>query len=113
MTNIFHDLGASGVVIEDPVLFNSYSSSGQWDYCELPEEKDVETVTVKAYLPVYERLEEKMRIFKEKVNGLISHNLKKGNGTIQRCKVHEDDWANYWKEYFHPTKVSEKIVIKP
>ena len=25
----------------------------------------------------------------------------------------EEDWANNWKKYFHPTKVGEKILIKP
>lgn len=113
VANIFHDLGASGVVIEDPVLINSYRSLGQWDYCELPEEDDVETVTIKAYLPVDENLDEKLRIFEESVNILQSHNINKGRGTIKYNEVQEADWANSWKEHFHPVKTGETIVIKP
>lgn len=113
VANIFHDLGASGVVIEDPVLINSYRSSGQWDYCELPEEYDIETVTIKAYLPVDENLDEKMRVFEESVNALYSHNINKGRGTIKYNEVQEADWANSWKEHFHPVKTGDTIVIKP
>ena len=42
VANIFHDLGASGVVIEDPELINSYRRSGTWEYCDIPEEEDTE-----------------------------------------------------------------------
>lgn len=27
--------------------------------------------------------------------------------------MHEEDWANNWKKYYKPTKVGEKIVVKP
>ena len=113
VANIFHHLGASGVVIEDPELINSYRRSGTWDYCELPEQEDVETVVVKAYLPVDEELEEKLRSFERLVNELAQHNLDKGRGTIAYKEIQEEDWATSWKEYFHPVKIGEKIVIKP
>jgi len=113
IADIFHDLGASGVVIEDPELVNSYRRSGTWDYCDIPEETDVETVTVKAYLPVDEHLEEKLRIFEERVNELVKHNLDKGRGDIKWQEIYEEDWASSWKDYFHPVRVGEKVVIKP
>ena len=31
IAEIFRDLGASGVVIEDPELVNDYITSGKWD----------------------------------------------------------------------------------
>ena len=113
VANIFHDLGASGVVIEDPELINSYRRSGTWDYCELPEQEDVETVVVKAYLPVDEELEEKLRCFERRVNELAQHNLDKGRGTIAYKEIQEEDWATSWKQYFHPVKIGQRIVIKP
>ena len=36
VAEIFHDVGASGVVIEDPELLNSYIDSGLFDYSALP-----------------------------------------------------------------------------
>jgi len=56
IAEIFHDLGASGVVIEDPKLVNTYRSSGIWDYTDIPEAVNTEVVTVKAYLPADEGL---------------------------------------------------------
>lgn len=113
VANIFHDLGASGVIIEDPVLINAYRSSGTWDYCDLPEPADIEVVTVKAYLPVDDQLDDKLGLFEQKVNDLEQHNLNKGCGLINWVEVQDEDWASAWKEYFHPVKVSEHIVIKP
>ncbi len=113
VANIFHDLGASGVIIEDPVLINAYRSSGTWDYCDLPEPADIEVVTVKAYLPVDDQLDDKLGLFEKKVNDLEQHNLNKGCGLINWVEVQDEDWASAWKEYFHPVKVSEHIVIKP
>ncbi|GBG56378.1 ribosomal protein L11 methyltransferase [Sporomusaceae bacterium FL31] len=113
IADIFHELGSSGVVIEDPELVNSYRRSGTWDYCDIPEETDVEVVTVKAYLLVDEQLEEKMRIFEERVNELINHNLDKGQGNIKYQEINEEDWASSWKDYFHPIRVGEHVVIKP
>lgn len=113
VANIFHDLGASGVVIEDPALINYYRQQGNWDYCDIPEETDTETVTVKAYLPVDEELNDKLRLFEERVNELIQHNLDKGCGTINCREIHEEDWASSWKEYFHPVRIGERIVVKP
>ncbi|SDF05853.1 50S ribosomal protein L11 methyltransferase [Sporomusa acidovorans] len=113
IANIFHDLGASGVVIEDPELINTYRRSGSWDYCDIPEELETEVVTVKAYLPVDEFLDDKLRVFEERVNHLQEHNLDKGRGCINCREVQEEDWASAWKEFFHPVRVSEHIVIKP
>lgn len=113
VANIFHDLGASGVVIEDPVLINTYRRSDTWDYCDLPEPIDVETVTVKSYLPVDDQLDDKLGLFEQKVNQLCEHNLDKGRGLIHCREVQDEDWASAWKDYFHPIKVSERIVIKP
>lgn len=113
IANIFHDLGASGVVIEDPELVNTYRRSGSWDYCDIPEELETEVVTIKAYLPVDEFLDDKLRVFEERVNRLQDHDLDKGRGWINCREVQEEDWASSWKEYFHPVRVSEHIVIKP
>lgn len=113
VANIFHDLGASGVVIEDPELVNSYRRAGAWDYCDIPEELDTETVVVKAYLPVDEELQGKITQFSDRVNELILHDLDKGQGKIECREIHEEDWATSWKEFFHPIKVGERVVIKP
>jgi ribosomal protein L11 methyltransferase len=113
VADIFHSLGASGVVIEDPELINSYRRSGTWDYCDIPEIEDTETVTVKAYLPVDDTLDDKLRLFEEKTNQLIHHDIDKGSGLISWREVQEEDWANSWKDYFYPMRIGRRIVVKP
>ncbi|HWR38115.1 MAG TPA: 50S ribosomal protein L11 methyltransferase [Patescibacteria group bacterium] len=113
VADIFHDLGSSGVVIEDPELVNSYRRSGSWDYCDIPEALNTEVVTVTAYLPVDERLQEKLRQFEARVNHLAQCDLDKGLGLITWREVQEEDWATSWKQYFHTARVGERVVIKP
>ena len=36
-----------------------------------------------------------------------------GTLEITFAEVNEDDWANNWKEFFHPLKIGEKFVVKP
>ncbi len=113
VANIFHDLGSSGVVIEDPELVNSYLRSGRWDYSDIPEEVNTEIVTVKAYLLADEGLNDKLGLFEEQIQQLASYGIDKGLGLTTCREVQEEDWASSWKEFFHPIKVGERIVIKP
>ncbi len=113
IAEIFHEIGASGVVIEDPELVNSYRRSGTWDYCDIPEDLNPEIVTIKAYLPVDDQLDDKLRLFEESVNNLDQHDLDKGRGCIACREVQDEDWAMSWKAYYHPVKIGEKIVVKP
>ncbi len=59
IAEIFNDLGATGVVIEDPELVNDYITSGKWDYTDIPIATETEVVTEKAYLAVDGELEGK------------------------------------------------------
>lgn len=113
IAEIFHDLGATGVVIEDPELVNTYRNSGDWDYTDIPEALDTETVTVKAYLPTDEELDDKLRCFEARVDALAAHDIDKGCGDISLQEIQDEDWATSWKAFFHPTRIGERIVIKP
>lgn len=112
--NIFHEAGAGGVVIEDPLLINSYRSSGAWDYCDIPEALDTETVTVKAYLPVDDRLDDSIAGIEQALRALSSRlENTPPCGPLRLREVKEDDWANAWKQYFHPIRIGANLVIKP
>ena len=113
IAEIFHELGAAGVVIEDPELVNTYRKAGTLDYTDIPEAIDTEVVTVKAYLPFNDELDEKMRCFEKKVDALAGHDVDKGLGDISCSEIHDEDWADNWKKYFHSEKVGDLIVIKP
>lgn len=112
VAEIFHELGASGVLIEDPELVNDYIHSGAWDYTDIPLEEETDTVTVKAWLPTDEDLPNKLEQLRLHMDEL-SQFLDKGSGTINCCEIQDEDWANNWKQYFHPEKIGERIVVKP
>lgn len=113
VANIFHELGSSGVVIEDPMLVNSYLTSGIWDYSDIPQESNTEVVTVKAYLPTDDQLDDKLRKFEAEFQEISSRGMDNGIGAMQCREVQDEDWASSWKEFFHPIKVGQYIVIKP
>ena len=113
VAEIFHELGASGVVIEDPELLNSYIDSGLWDYTDIPRAEQTEIVTVKAYLPVDEELDDKLRAFEGRVKAMEDSGVAGGPCAISWNEVRDEDWAESWKQYFHPEKVGNLIVIKP
>ena len=93
---VFHELGAGGVVIEDPDLIQSYRRSGNWTDCIFPDEPAVDFVTVVAYLPSDEDLPGKLRILSTRIDELASHSLDKGKGTIHWREVREAEWADAW-----------------
>lgn len=113
VAEIFHEVGATGVVIEDPELIEEYRRSGVWDYCGIPEAEDSSVVTVKAYLIIDNELEDKISHFEARVEELAACGIDKGKGIITWQEIKEEDWENSWKEYFHATKVGKRIVIKP
>jgi len=110
---IFHELGAGGVIIEDPDLINSYRQSGNWTDCIFPEDDGILHVKVIAYLPSDKELVEKLKLFEEKVSLLADYNLDKGTGKITWREVNDGDWADQWKQYFHTSRIGERILIKP
>ena len=116
VAEIYHDLGASGVVIEDPKLLNDYIDAGLWDFSDMTRAADTDVVTVKAYLPVDEELDEKLRLFEVRIRqfqAVTGDGMEKGACAISWATVQDEDWSENWKKYFHPEKVGSLIVIKP
>lgn len=112
VANIFHELRVGGVVIEDPVLINKLRSS-EWELTDIPEQQDVETVTISAYFPNDDQFFEQLKRVEDALI-IIEQNFSGCKKAATKFReVHEEDWANAWKQYFHPIKVSEHIVIKP
>lgn len=68
VTNLFYEIGAAGVVIEDPKLIERYIQTQNWDDYDLPEVFDADHVVVKGYLPV----DEKLPLLLEQFNGALA-----------------------------------------
>lgn len=116
--DMLSEIGIDGVEIEDEQDFKDFLEENKkyWDYVDddLMKEKSKETC-VKIYLESDDTFEDRK---KEVENALL--NLKKedeqnewGRLTIDTATLLEEDWANNWKQYFHPIEVGEKILIQP
>jgi ribosomal protein L11 methyltransferase len=115
VSNILYEMGANGVVIEDPeVLHRNWDTPYGEIYQLSPDDFPTEGVFVKAYLPADSAsLSSLLEELKEQLHVLTSYGLDVGKGTVAVNDVHEDEWAHAWKKYYKPVYVSERITIKP
>ncbi len=114
ISNILHEIGAGGVVIQDPMDLIKEFDSKYGEIFELdPNDYPEEGVYVVAYLPVNSFLGETVEEIKQAINGLIAYDIDIGKNNITISEVNEEEWATAWKKYYKPVKVSEKITIIP
>ncbi len=72
-----------------------------------------EPITVKCYLPVDDRLEDRLLNMRERLVELPEFGLEIGTGELTIVYAEDEEWAESWKQYFHTTRVGKHIVIKP
>lgn len=114
VSNILHEAGASGVVIEDPeILLRDWDVSYGEIYELSPEDYPKEGVIVKAYLQENLDLVTTIEEIREAVNNLHHFGIPVGKGEITLAEVQEEEWATAWKQYYKPVHISERITIKP
>jgi ribosomal protein L11 methyltransferase len=114
ISNILHEAGASGVVIEDPFELTKEREDQFGEIYQLnPDDYPEEGVIIKAYLPVNSFLGETVDAIKESINDLILHDIDLGLNKVTISEVNEEEWATAWKKYYNPVKISEKFTIVP
>lgn len=114
ISNILHEAGASGVVIEDPFELTKEREDQFGEIYQLnPDDYPEEGVIVKAYLPVNSFLGETVEAIKDSINNLIIYNIDIGLNHVTISEVNEEEWATAWKKYYNPVKISEKFTIVP
>jgi len=93
-----------GVAIEEPI---ELIDEGQ-EYRVLTGQP----VKVHAYLPI----DGKEEVARQQVAEGLWHLSSLGSqfvGDLQTRVVHEEDWANAWKDYYHVTHIGQRLVIRP
>ncbi|MGG3738864.1 50S ribosomal protein L11 methyltransferase [Aeribacillus pallidus] len=114
ISNILHEAGASGVVIEDPFdLYKEREDQFGEIYQLNPEDYPDEGVIIKAYLPVNSFLGETVEEIKQAINNLVLFNIDIGRNKVEISEVNEEEWATAWKKYYNPVKISNKFTIVP
>ena len=104
ISNLFDDLGLSGVVVEDPHL----EPTEGWGDDALPKP---EHHTVTGYFPQNASLPSNRRKLEQGLADLKLH-WDIASRIFYR-EVDEEDWAESWKAYFWPEKLTDILVVKP
>lgn len=114
VSNILHEAGASGVVIEDSedLLKEREDEFGEiWSLS--PNDFPKDGVILKAYLPLNSFLGETVEAVKLAVNNLVEFGINIGSNVVTISEVDEEEWATAWKKYYHPVKISQRFTIVP
>ncbi|QAY66320.1 50S ribosomal protein L11 methyltransferase [Paenibacillus protaetiae] len=114
ISNFLHEMGAGGVTIEESGTLNKErdTSFGQWYETPLNDIPEGQAI-IQGYFPEGTDLEEITEAVKPRIDELREFGIDPGNYTISHKLVDEEDWANNWKQYFKPIRVSETLTIKP
>lgn len=114
VSNILHEAGASGVVIEDSgeLTKERFDQFGEI-YALNPSDFPKNGVIVKAYLSATSFLAETVEEIKAAITNLINYDINIGENLLSISEVNEEDWATAWKKYYHPVKISERFTIVP
>jgi ribosomal protein L11 methyltransferase len=114
VSNVLHEAGASGVVIEDSMEFARERQDMFGEIYALdPNDFPAEGVILKAYLPVTSFLGETVEEVKLAINNLSNYGINVGENEVTISEVNEEEWATAWKKYYHPVKISERFTIVP
>ncbi|MFB6363029.1 50S ribosomal protein L11 methyltransferase [Paenibacillus elgii] len=114
ISNFIHEFGAGGVSIEESGTLNKKrdTSLGQWyelPLNDIPEGRAV----IKGYFAEGTDMEAILEELKHSVDQLAEYDIDTGNPVYELKDVDDEDWANAWKQYFKPLRVTDRLTIKP
>ena len=115
VSGIFYSLDCKGVAIEDPEdILGREQGPLTWDFADINVlEHKGKVAVVKAYFAEEDNIEDVLEYVNEKLVELKEMGIDLGEAKVEHEKMYEEDWANTWKQYYKPSKVGEKIVVKP
>jgi ribosomal protein L11 methyltransferase len=104
VADIFYDLDLKGVVVDDPDM-----DPGQdWGEDAVP---PPEMPGVTGYFADTQRSGDKCNALEAALQRLAR--VVRINTRVEYTRIDEQDWAEAWKAYFWPEKITDTIVVKP
>jgi ribosomal protein L11 methyltransferase len=114
VNGILYNTDVKGVSVEDSKdLEFKKEHAGDWDYFDETLLDVKEGAVIKAYYKEDDKFNSYIEYIKESLNNLKEFGIDNGAGIVTFNKVNEADWENNWKEYYKPTRVGARIVVKP
>lgn len=113
--NFLMEAGALGIQIEDAADFQggaTQSTDGVWfDPAIIAHRQS--GAKVSGYFSGHQHPAELVATLQAKVAQLPSFGLAKGPGTVAAHPLAQADWANEWKKYYHPLRITRFLTIVP
>ncbi|MFZ4451974.1 50S ribosomal protein L11 methyltransferase [Salibacterium aidingense] len=114
ISNLLHESGASGVVIEDSADVYQTWDGAEDEIIELNDsDYPEEGVILKSYFPASSFVAETVEEMKQSINDLLLHNIDLGRNEVSLTEIEEEDWAHAWKQYYKPVNITETLTIVP
>jgi ribosomal protein L11 methyltransferase len=104
IADVFYRMKVKGVVIDDPLL----ELEEKWVAADF---KRPSRAAVTGYLPADDHYEHRRHTLERSIARLAADYP--FDYAIAYAPVDEEDWAEAWKAYFWPLKITPRIVIKP
>jgi len=112
------EIGVTGVVVDDPADFEQFlaGKQGKWDFVDeslINRRSDKCSVTF--YLPQNETGQMQLAQVRSALARLkeLDEGGTWGELACELCEVEQESWQDSWKQFWHCTRVGEKIVVCP
>lgn len=109
-SNILIELGSQGVAIDDSADYLGRVGK----YGEVfPEVKQMDTVKITAYYPEHVDIDAVEKEVAQRLSALSDFGVNAGDIHYDTQELAEQDWAENWKKYYEPTRISHDLTIVP
>lgn len=114
VSHYLYEFGAAGVSVEESWTPDKPrdTSLGQW-YDKPLNDIRPGYAEIKGYFAEGTDIDDVVSQLKAALAGLPEFGYDAGEFTVAAGQVQDEDWADAWKKYFKPIRVSEQLTIKP
>lgn len=114
VSHYMYEFGAAGVSVEESWSSDKPrdTSLGQW-YDKPLNDIRPGYAEIKGYFAEETDMDAVIAQLREALAGLPAFGYDAGEFTIAVTQVQDEDWADAWKQYFKPLKVTDRLTIKP
>lgn len=116
VSGLFYTCGLQGVSImdiEEIKAIKANKTATSYDYFEDSLLDMEDSAIIKGYFEDDEQFKGYLEYITKGVEELKNYGFDIGRGKVLSEKVNQSDWENIWKKYYKPTKISDRIVVKP
>lgn len=114
VSSILIELGSKGVSIEDPQDYYQLTDEQlEWLKVQHKDLYETDTVIVKGYFQPSQWSKDSDVLLHEKLEEIKVYGLQTGPLSVQVKEVGEEDWANAWKQYYFPVRVTRFLTVVP